>query len=362
MKKNIYCCVTNDLNFDQRMIRICTSLQNFNFNVFLIGRKHNKSSFPINRIFQQHQIPVFFQKGKLMYLEFNIKVFFYLLYKKIDIIVAIDLDTIMPCYCISRLKNIPRVYDAHELFSELKEVVTRPNIKRLWLGIEKYFVPRFKLGYTVSESIVEEFHKRYGVNYCCIRNMPIFQSTPSNKSHNGTYLLYQGAVNEGRGLEWLIPAMEWVKMPLVICGDGNFMAKAKSLTIALGLSEKIAFKGNISPELLFEYTQHAYAGINLVEPFGLNQLYSLANKFFDYIHAGIPQLTMKFPEYERINDQYEVAILISTFQTNEITEKLNLLIDNRVLYNRLQQNCIKTAAAFNWQQEEKRLQLFYQNI
>jgi glycosyltransferase involved in cell wall biosynthesis len=156
--------------------------------------------------------------------------------------------------------------------------------------------------------------------------------------------------------------MEWVKMPLVICGDGNFMAKAKALTIALGLSEKITFKGNISPEKLLDYTQLAYAGINLVEPIGLNQLYSLANKFFDYMHAGIPQLTMKFPEYERINDQYEVAILISTFQTKEIAEKLNILIDNRVLYDRLQQNCIKAAAEFNWQQEEKRLQLFYHNI
>lgn len=362
MKKNIYCCVTNDLNFDQRMIRICTSLQHLNYNVFLIGRKHNKSSFPINRIFQQHQIPVFFQKGKLMYLEYNIKLFFYLLWKKLDIIVAVDLDTIIPCYCISRIKNIPRVYDAHELFSELKEVVSRPTIQKLWLGIEKYFVPRFNLGYTVSESIVEEFYKRYGVNYGCIRNMPFFQSASVNNSCSGTFLLYQGAVNEGRGLEWLIPAMEWVKMPLVICGDGNFMAKAKALTIALGLSEKITFKGNISPEKLFDYTQHAYAGINLVEPIGLNQLYSLANKFFDYIHAGIPQLTMKFPEYERINDQYEVAILISTFQINEIAEKLNILIDNRVLYDRLQKNCIKAASAFNWQQEEKRLQLFYQNI
>lgn len=350
------------MNFDQRMIRICTSLQNLNYNVFLIGRKSNSSIHPRNKLFQQYQIPVYFQKGKWMYLEYNIKLFFFLLYKKIDIIVAIDLDTIIPCYYISRIKKIPRVYDAHELFSELKEVVSRPTIKKMWLGIERYFVPRFSLGYTVSESIVEEFYRRYGVKYGCIRNMPFLQSEKSITKQQGRYLLYQGAVNEGRGLEWLIPAMEWVSMPLIICGDGNFMTQAKALSKALGLSEKIIFKGNIAPDALSEYTNHAYAGINLVEPVGLNQLYSLANKFFDYMHAGIPQLTMNFPEYERINNQFEIAVLISTFQTKEIAEKLNLLIDNGVLYQRLQLHCIEAASVFNWQHEEKRLQLFYQNI
>jgi len=360
--KKLYCCVTNDLNFDQRMMRICNSLQSNGYEVSLIGRKNKNSLTPTSKNYQQHQIPVFFEKGKLMYIEYNLKLFFYLLFQKIDIIIAIDLDTIVPSYYISKLKNIPRVYDAHELFSELKEVVTRPTIKKIWLSVEKYFVPRFPKGYTVSESIVEEFYKRYGVKYQCIRNMSIIQSPLVKSDKEGDFLLYQGAVNEGRGLEWLIPAMKFVDMPLVICGDGNFMDQAKSLVKYHGVEEKITFKGKISPRELWEITKKAFAGINLVEPVGLNQLYSLANKFFDYIHANIPQLTMQFPEYERINNEFEVALLIKSLQTNEIAENLNLLIQNKVLYNRLRQNCKEASLHYNWQSEEIKLLNFYLNI
>jgi len=193
--------------------------------------------------------------------------------------------------------------------------------------------------------------------------MSIFQSPLNNALQTeGNFLLYQGAVNEGRGLEWLIPAMKFVDMPLVICGDGNFMEKAKSLVKTFGVEEKITFKGKISPNDLWEITQKAYIGINLVEPLGLNQLYSLANKFFDYIHANIPQLTMEFPEYERINNEFEVALLIKSLHSNEIAENLNLLIHNKVLYNRLRQNCKEAALIYNWQNEELKLRNFYLNI
>jgi len=360
--KKLYCCVTNDLNFDQRMMRICTSLQTNGYEVSLIGRKNKTSLPPTLKNYRQHQISVFFETGKLMYVEYNLKLFFYLLFQKIDIIVAIDLDTIVPCYYISKIKKIKRVYDAHELFSELKEVVTRPLIKKIWLAVEQHFVPRFQKGYTVSESIVEEFYKRYSVRYQCIRNMSNIQTTLNNSNKDGEFLLYQGAVNEGRGLEWLIPAMKFVEMPLVICGDGNFMEQAKLLVQTIGVENKITFMGKISPNELWEITKKAHVGINLVEPVGLNQLYSLANKFFDYIHANIPQLTMQFPEYERINNEFEVGILIKSLQTNEIAENLNLLIRNKVLYNRLRQNCKEAAKIYNWQNEELKLRNFYLNI
>jgi hypothetical protein len=76
---------------------------------------------------------------------------------------------------VSRLKKIKRIYDAHELFTELKEVVTREPVRRTWTRIEKKAVPAFPYGYTVSESIANEFHRRYGVNYETIRNLPVLR-------------------------------------------------------------------------------------------------------------------------------------------------------------------------------------------
>ncbi len=358
--KEIYFCVTNNISYDQRMKRICTSLQQAGYKVSLVGR-NTKGSPPLQSCeYRQVRLNCWFQTGKLMYLEFNLRLFIYLLFKNPDCIVAIDLDTIIPCYYISVIKKIPRVYDAHEWFSELKEVVTRPAIKKIWSAIEKKFLPRFKNGYTVSASIAEAFKQKYGVDYVLIMNTPLPQ--PAVAAENKKYLLYQGAVNEGRGFEWLIPAMKLVNAPLWICGEGNYSDACRKLIKEHGLEDKVIMKGYVAPAELSTITASAYAGINLVEPVGMNQYFSLANKFFDYIHAGIPQLTMKFPEYERINDQYHIAVLIEEPETEIIALQLNNLLANEVLYSTLKRNCAMAAKNLNWHREEKKLISFYMGI
>jgi glycosyltransferase involved in cell wall biosynthesis len=358
--KKIYFCVTNNLNYDQRMQRICGSLQKAGYHVTLVGRNSAGSPPLVETTYQQVRLNCFFRKGKLMYLEFNLRLFFYLMFQNMQCIVAIDLDTIVPCYYTSHFKKIPRVYDAHEWFSELKEVVTRPAIHRIWLWVEKTYLPRFKHGYTVSASIARAFQERYGVDYTLIMNVPISVSLEQTETKN--YLLYQGAVNEGRGLEWLIPAMAKVNAPLWICGEGNFSTACRKLIRDHKLEHKIFMKGHIAPGELASITASAFAGINLVEPVGMNQVYSLANKFFDYIQAGVPQLTMKFPEYDRINQQYQVAVLIPELDQEIIAAELNNLLANEVLYSTLKRNCSRAAKELNWNNEEKKLISFYMKI
>ena len=138
--------------------------------------------------------------------------------------------------------------------------------------------------------------------------------------------------------------------------------KIKKLIIKKKLQHKILLKGKVSPKDLHLITQQARVGINLVEPVGLNQVYSLANKFFDYIQAGIPQVTMNFPEYKKINDSFEVAVLLNTIDAQEISFAVNLLLNNTVVYNKVKYNCKTAREIYNWQQEEIKLILFYKNV
>jgi glycosyltransferase involved in cell wall biosynthesis len=361
--KKIFLCVTTNLNYDQRMRRICTSLHGAGYRVTLVGRLTEASPQLAPADYQQVRLNCWARKGKLMYLEYNIRLFLYLLFQKPDLVTAIDLDTIIPCYVISRIRNIPRVYDAHEWFSELKEVVTRPGVRRIWLAIERYFVPRFPLGYTVSQSIADAFKKLYNVDYELIMNAPLLAPPGNTTTSDGPkFFLYQGAVNEGRGLEWLIPAMKSVKAPLWICGEGNFSTECRKLIQRHGLEQKVIMKGNILPTELTHITSKAYAGINLVEPVGMNQVYSLTNKYFDYIHAGIPQITMAFPEYERLNRKFPTAILLHTLDQELIAREMNNLLENEVLYATLKNNCSRAASELNWNNEEGRLTRFYMRI
>ncbi len=353
--------VTNDLNFDQRMQRIAGSLQEEGYAVILVGRKKKDSPDLEKTTYTQKRLPCFFSRGWGFYLEYQIRLFFFLLFRKTDIFCAIDLDTILPVYFVSILRKKTRIYDAHELFTEQKEVLRRPFVHRIWQWVESFAVPRFPLGYTVNHTIAGELFRRYGVQYAVIRNLPRLSLLPTEKKNTEKWILYQGSVNEGRCFEQLIPAMKQVRAPLVICGKGNFFEQTLSLVKQNGLENKVSFTGYLSPSILAGKTYEAYIGITLFEPEGMNQYYSLANRFFDYCMAGTPQVCVNYPEYAAINKEYPIAVLIDNTDPDTIAEALNNLLSNDVLYQQLRLNCLKARLIFNWESEVQTLINFYKN-
>ena len=359
--KHLVFTVTTDLSYDQRMIRICTSLVEAGFNISLVGRKMKNAIPLIKQPFTQHRINCIFEKGKLFYAEYNIRLFFFLLSKKMDCITAIDLDSILACYGISRIKKINRVYDAHELFCEMKEIVTRPIIYRIWKKIEQFAVPKFPLGYTVSLPIAEAFKKMYGVSYGVVQNIALLRPLALIEKKE-KYILYQGAVNEGRCFETLIPAMAMVDSRLIICGDGNFMQQAIDLVCKYNLQDKIIFKGRVEPAALRLVTQQAYFGLTLFDDTGLSNYFSLANRFFDYLHAGIPQLVVDYPVYHTIIKEHHVGLLVNDLSIHNLALQMNLLLQNEVLYTTLQHNCIAAREKLNWQSEAEKLIHFYTSL
>jgi glycosyltransferase involved in cell wall biosynthesis len=357
--KHIYFTVTNDLNYDQRMHRICTTLATNGYKVTLVGRERKKSRPLQSKVFHQHRIQCFFEKGLLFYAEYNLKLFIFLLFQKMDGICAIDLDTIMPCLLVSKIKSVSRFYDAHEFFTEMKEVQSRPFVKKFWLAVEKLCVPHYQNGYTVSNGLANEYNKKFSHNYIVIRNIPVLKPISSNKT-TSKFLLYQGAVNEGRGFEYLIPAMRAIKYPLVVCGDGNFMEQLKTLINKYQVLDKVILKGMLPPDELWEITPTATLGINLTELDGLHHYYALPNKLFDYMHSGVPQITMDLPEYKAINDRFQIAVLIDDLSASHIANTINAVMENEALLNELKQNCLKAREVYNWQCEEKLLIDYYQ--
>ncbi len=343
------------------MNRICTSLAQNGFDIVLVGRRL-KHSLPLKKeAYKQKRIRCWFNKGKLFYFEYNLRLSNFLMLRKMDAICAIDLDTIVTCHTVSVFKRIPRIYDAHELFTGLKEVVTRPLIKKIWTRIESTIVPKFKWGYTVSESIAEEFNRRYGVKYETIRNIPVLKPL-DDLPQTEKFILYQGAVNEARGFEYLIPAMKMVNCKLVICGDGNFMKQLEELIRKNEVQNKIELKGMLLFDELWKISQRAIIGVAFPENIGINQYLALPNKFFDYIHAGLPQITVDYPEYKKLNDIYHVAMLVNNIEPKTIADSINNLLSDTVLLEQLKQNCLKAREELNWQKEEKKLLSFYQNI
>jgi len=346
------------------MQRICTTLANQKCHVILTGRKLTDSKPLLEQAFRQKRLYCFFEKGLLLYAEYNFRLFFWLLFQQFDIVCAIDLDTILPCYFVSALRKKKRVYDAHELFTEQKEIVTRPAVHKFWLAIEKFTVPKFKFGYTVNHFIADELKRRYHVDYGIIRNLPVLQKSyfSSAEMRGENFIIYQGAVNEGRSFETLIPAMQHVPATLKIYGRGNFFNQVKKLIQIYVVDEKVELMDYVMPHELNQITPTAYLAVTLFEQTGLNQFYSLSNRFFDYIMAGVPQVCVNYPEYKMINDKYNIALMIDNTKMETIAAALNKLLQNGQLYEQLKRNCVIAREELNWQNEERKLIEFYERL
>ncbi len=356
-KKKIVFTATTDLSYDQRMQRICTSMAAHGFEVELIGRLRSKS-IPIDELsFKQSRIECKFEKGILFYLEFNIRLFLILLKHDADIISAVDVDTLLACTLAAKIKNKSLVFDAHEYYTESPEIVNRPMIKWIWEAISELCIPKAKAAYTVGPMLAELMGKKYGIHFSCVRNVP-FSITYSNqqiqKSSAQKIILYQGAMNHGRGIEESILAMKQVNAELWLAGDGDLMAELKQLVSDNQLNEKVKFMGYVKPTELKAITQEAYIGLNLLQPIGLSYYYSLANKFFDYMQQGIPCISANFPEYQAINQAYNCTLL-SSCDVDEIAHSMNLLLNDEALYKTLKQNCLKAKEDFCWEKEEQKL-------
>lgn len=343
------------------MHRICKALSNAGFKVTIYGFHSQNQPDLENKTYQQIRLKRIFKKGKLFYMEYNIRLAIQLLKNKYDVYTAIDLDTALAHFVASKWHKKTMCLDAHEYFLGLPEIQHRPFTKWLWQRLERSIYPSIKKAYTVNESIAKLYETEYDIEMKVVRNCPELKP-PSAIIENENYILYQGALNEGRGLEELIMAMQWVNIPLKIAGSGTIDSELKQLVQTLKLTEKVAFLGYVLPKDLAEITTKASIGVNLLKGNCLNYYYSLANKFFDYMHANIPQLSMDFPEYRLINDRYEVAVLVEHLNPKHIAENLNNLINNEHLYSKLIANCKQAKQVFNWQNEKEQLIQFYQNI
>lgn len=361
--KQVIVSATNDLTTDQRVHKICTTLHNNGFNVVLVGRKLEKS-MSLDREYKTHRIDLFFNKGVCFYAEYNIRLFFFLLIKNKTLLYANDLDTLLANFLVSKLQSVDLIYDSHELFTEVPELINRPLKQKLWLVLERFILPKLKKTITVSQSIANYYDKLYGTKFKVVRNLPKFENVVLSSKivdKKEKKIIYQGAINKGRGLELMIQAMKYLNNhKLLIVGDGDILVSIQKMIEDMAMQYKVILLGKKKPEELKELTKEADIGLSLEEDLGLNYRYALPNKLFDYIHAEIPVLVSDLPEMKSIVYKYEVGeILVDRTPqglANQIDKMTNL--PKTFFSSKLQ----KAKLELQWEKEVKTLQeMFEQN-
>ena len=352
--KRIVISVTNDLTTDQRVEKTCEALSEIGYDVVLVGRKL-KTSLPIQKNYKTVRFRLLFNKGFLFYAEFNIRLFIFLLFTKKNLLFSNDLDTLLPNYLLSLLQQKTLVFDSHELFSEIPELVTKPRIKNFWLYLEKKLIPKLKNVITVSNSIKNHYLNLYGVSATVVRNIPKIQKIDPKEFDVNTdekkIILYQGAVNIGRGIELMIDTMPLLdKYLFIVIGDGDILKELKEKVKLQNLNNKVKFLGKKSPEELKKLTLSASIGMSLEEDLGLNYRYALPNKVFDYLHANIPVIIADLPEMRALIEKYSIGEIL-TERSPEVLAK----IIKQMTTKSYKKELAMAKEKLNWSKEKKKL-------
>ncbi len=365
-KQKVIVSVINDLVTDQRVNRICNTLMDLNFEVVLVGRIL-KNSLPVDRKYKTKRFNLWFNKGFLFYANYNIRLFWFLLFSKTTLLWSNDLDTLPANFLVSKLKGKKLIYDSHEYFTEVPELVNRPKIQKTWQTIERWIFPKLKNVITVSNQIAIEYHEKYKVNITVIRNLPTKErpiTVVKNIKKEGLKLvIYQGSVNINRGIDHLIDAMQFIENAhLCIIGDGDVFSEMTENVKRLNLQHKVTLLGKIPLEILHNYTMQADIGVSLEENVGLNYKYALPNKLFDYINAGIPVLTSKLPEMESIVNSYHVGETVSPILPQVVAEKINELLADPKKLAFYSVNCLKAREELCWENEVQKLKTLFASL
>lgn len=363
--KRIILSVTNDLSVDQRMHRVALTLLKSGAGVMLVGRKGDGKGLLSSRSYQTKSLRLFFHRSVFFYAEYNIRLFFFLLTRPADILVANDLDTLPANALAAFFKRSRLVYDSHEFFTGLPHLNGRPIVRSTWRFIERLILPKIRYSYTVSRPIADELNRLYGIHMKVVRNVPFYSNGkihPLLRTDFGStkIIVYQGSLNLGRGLKNAVKAMNYVDDAiLLLIGSGDIETELRALVAEEHLTEKVIFTGKVPFELLGGYNQGADLGISLEEDNCLNNAYALPNKLFDYIQAGIPVLCSALPEMKKIVESYEIGRAVNCPNAESLAKVINDTLKEETVLRLWRENLKRAAMDLCWEKEESKLKDIY---
>lgn len=354
--------VFNNLATDQRVEKVCETLRSGGYEIHLVGNDWGglpdfARDYPTKRISLQSR------SLKTAYPEFNVKLYKYLLKfaDKNTILLANDLDTLYANYLISKKLSIPLVFDSHEIFTEMPAIQNRIS-QKIWRFLEKTLLPKVKYMMTESESYSEWFQEKYNIKPIVVRNIPRqIKEEISFPENNPKIILYQGVINQSRGLPQAIEAMKFLDNVIFkIIGDGPKREAYERLVLDKKLESKVQFLGQMLPEDMRKITKTADVGLSLEENGGVSYLYSLPNKVSDYIQAKVPLVMINFPEMMRIKREFNIGEVVKNHEPSNIAQKIKTVLENGRLYYK--DDLEKAGKKLCWEEEELKINELFEKV
>ena len=357
--------VFGDLNYDFRVFREADALQASGHRVTVVALQSGRGLAAAWEAIEVRQIPV--PAG--LSLRFSYPYFWWraaavLRAIRADAYHAHDLDALLPASRAAFRLGVPLVYDSHELWTGQSSLVTRPWVRGFWERLERRLIKHATRIISVSEPIARELERRHAVEpVVVVRNMPPFRDPVEGDvlrqqlglESNRMVLLYQGGFLTDNGLAELIAAMDDVPgADLVLLGGGPTEGALKAQVRELGLAERVHFVARVPFPDLHRYTCSADLGLCLIKPTGRSFYWSMPNKLFEYMMAGLPVVGSDLPQIQAVIESAGVGQCVQV-TTRAIAEKLRTLLATPELLEQYAAASRASAERYCWECEQHRL-------
>ena len=359
---------TNDISTDNRVHKVCMVLMDLGYELLWVGRELPNSK-PLERPYRTKRFKLWFNKGALFYANYNLRLLFFLVSKKFDVLLSNDLDSLLANYLAAKLKRKPLVYDTHEYFLGVPEIQENWLAKTVWTKIERWIFPKLKHVFTVNQSIANLYKEDYGNQLMVFRNisMPPEIDVWESRAELGLpeekfIFINQGSgINVDRGMEEALNAIAQLdNAVLLLVGSGDVIPDLKEQVAKQNLSSKVIFVDRVPYQKLLQYTHAADVGITLDKDTNINYKYSLPNKLFDYIYCGIPVLASRVIEVRKIVEDYKIGRIAESHEIPELVNKMRLMMEDgkEIYYAQLEQ----AAKELSWENEKNAVVDFYRTF
>jgi glycosyltransferase involved in cell wall biosynthesis len=101
---------------------------------------------------------------------------------------------------------------------------------------------------------------------------------------------------------------------------------------------------------MMAHTKLADLGLTLDKDTNINYRYSLPNKLFDYVHAGIPVLASNLIEVRKVVEEFEIGEIIESHDPKNLALKINEMLSSNKLET-WKANTTKAQAVLSWENE-----------
>jgi glycosyltransferase involved in cell wall biosynthesis len=252
-----------------------------------------------------------------------------------DVIHGHDLEMLLPAGALAARLAVPHVHDDHEVGLE-----KLPQLTPEWLAgpkrratdlatrylvyrgriVERRWIPRAAAVITVSEMCGRILRDRYAVDPVILRNLPVRSDLPADprlRERAGLpasirVALYQGSITAACAPEACIAAA--ARFPpgwaLIFLGTTWMRPRLEAQVRAAGLENRVRFLDPVPPAELPGFTRAADLGLTPQRILNEAERCGLANKLFEYLHAGLLVITTEGTAQANLVREADAGIVV----------------------------------------------------